>query len=199
MNVSLTTILRQRDNQLSHYFEDHAMLRNTLFRVLISVVLLTSCGGGGGATSTAASTAASKAASTANSSSSTATTLGMSHNAGKDCLSCHKAGGSGAAKAIFTLAGTVYKSSEAAQTQATVKLFIRNTNTLSISLTTDSLGNFYTTKAVTGLFVAGGGPVSGVDVKIEGPGGQLTNMPGLVTNGSCNACHGISNGKITAN
>ncbi len=183
------------------------MLRNLLFGTAISLAFLTSCGGGGGdATSTAASTAASvasKAASTASkaksSSGSSTAVLGMSHNAGKDCMSCHKTGGSGASKAIFILAGTVYKTGGAAQTQATVKLFIHDTNTLSISLTTDSLGNFYTTKAVTGLFVDGGPLVAGVDIAIDGPAASDTTMNGLVTNGSCNVCHGVSTGKITAN
>jgi len=130
---------------------------------------------------------------------SSAVALGLSHNPGQDCLSCHKTGGSGASKAIFTVAGTVYKTGGAAQTQATVKLFIHPTNTLSSSLKTDSLGNFYTTASVTGLFVAGGPFVSGIDIAIDGPVASDTKMNGLITNGSCNACHGVSTGKIVAN
>ncbi len=191
------------------------MLRNLLLGAVISLFFLTSCGGGGktyvGKTATSQASAASMTNTTSSLNNSvrssvassavasSAAALGMSHNPGQDCLSCHRAGGSGAAKAIFTLAGTVYKTGGAAQTQATVKLFIHATNTLSISLRTDSLGNFYTTRAVTGLFVAGGPFVTGVDVAIDGPVASDTKMEGLVTNGSCNACHGVSTGRITAN
>ncbi len=188
------------------------MLRNFYLGAVISVAFLTSCGGGGkiyvGKTaSNKASTASmmnnasslNSRGSTASLAASSAAVLGMSHNPGQDCLSCHRAGGTGAVKAIFTLAGTVYKSGGAAQTQGTVKLFIHPTNTLSVSLKTDSLGNFYTTAPVTGLFVAGGPFVSGVDVAIDGPEARDTKMAGLVTNGSCNACHGISTARITAN
>lgn len=191
------------------------MRHKLLLGAVISLFSLTSCGGGGrtyiskaalnnaSAASMASNTSSANSdirSSVANSIAANSTAaLGMSHNAGQDCLSCHKIGGSGASKAIFTLAGTVYKTGGAAQTQATLKLFIHATNTLSISLKTDSLGNFYTTNAVTGLFVAGGPFVTGVDVAIDGPVASDTRMSGLVTNGSCNACHGVSTTKITAN
>lgn len=190
------------------------MLRNFFLGAVISVAFLTSCGGGGkiyvGKTAANTTSTASMMANTsslnnsirssmASLAASSTAALGMSHNPGQDCMSCHRVGGTGAVKAIFTLAGTVYKTGGAAQTQGTVKLFIHPTNTLSISLKTDSLGNFYTTTPVTGLFVAGGPFVSGVDVAIDGPVASDTKMAGLVTNGSCNACHGISTARITAN
>lgn len=191
----------------------NTMLRNFFLGALMSLAFLTACGGGGkiyvGKTASNTSTASvtANASSLSNSirssmasmAASSTPVLGMSHNPGQDCLSCHRAGGTGAVKAIFTLAGTVYKTGGAAQTQGTVKLFIHPTNTLSISLKTDSLGNFYTTTPVTGLFVAGGPFVSGVDVAIDGPAASDTKMDGLVTNGSCNACHGVSTARITAN
>lgn len=120
-----------------------------------------------------------------------------SHRAGEACMDCHKLGGSAETAAIFASAGTVYQSNGSAQANARVNLFIHGTNTLSASMTTDDSGNFYTSTAVDGLFT-GGDLVTGVDVNIEGPGGER-NMPGTVTNGNCNSCHGQSVGRITAN
>ena len=119
-----------------------------------------------------------------------------SHNAGTNCMTCHVEDGEDGATP-FTVAGTVYRSSGAAQTNATVNLYINGTNTLSGSIETDDSGNFYTTEVIEGLYY-GGDLVSGVDVEIVTSTGTA-NMPGRVTDGACNACHGDSVRRITAN
>ena len=96
------------------------------------------------------------------------------------------------------MAGTVYKSDGSVQTNATVNLYIKDTNTLVASLDTDDSGNFYTTEYVDGLFYAGGPFVSGVDVVVQGTTG-LRTMPGSITTGACSACHGNGQGRVVAN
>ena len=153
------------------------------------------------ASSVLSSKASSLVSSTVKSSSSQAaggvvsTRTKTSHNAGLDCSSCHKAGTAAGAKAIFAVSGTVYKSSGAIQPSATVNLYLHLTNNLNASLVTDMSGNFYTTQPVMGLSV-NGEVVIGIDPVVEGPTGVLHNMPGLITTGACNGCHGISSGKI---
>lgn len=83
------------------------------------------------------------------------------------------------------------------QTNATVNLFLHNTNTLVLSVETDSSGNFYTTSEVEGLSNGSGGLVQGADVEVVGPSGER-NMPGVISSGACNGCHGNGNGVITA-
>ena len=164
--------------------------------VLVGVVsFLAACGGGGGGSAMSDNSSSSSAMSSSSSSSSAQTT--GSHNAGMDCLAsgCHSSGGDGTE---FKVAGTVYRSGGAAQTNAEVRLYIHNTNTLSAQMQTDASGNFWTTSNVDGISDGSGTLVTGVDVEVEGPGGIRT-MPGLVTNGSCNSCHGNSNGNIVAN
>jgi hypothetical protein len=151
--------------------------------LVLSISGITACGGSGSSGS--------------GSTGSTGSTGKTSHFAGQDCISCHKTGGSGESGGVFKVAGTVYKSG-GVQTNATVKLYVVNTNTLVASLETDNSGNFYTTESVQGIF-EGNGLVSGVDVVVEGSSGSMNNMPGTVTEGSCNFCHGNSNGNITAN
>lgn len=172
------------------------------------VVLLTACGGGGGGGGNGGSSEQS-ATSTANTSSSPSivscnNTQGSaisarnntSHRVGQSCLTCHTAGGSATA---FTVAGTIYKNSTTGNPNATVFLYAHNTNTIVSTLVTDKCGNFYTTASVPGLFVPGGPLVDGVDVVVEDKDGLRHTMPGLITGGGCNGCHGATNGKITVN
>jgi len=158
--------------------------KHSVLCTMVLALQLTACGSGGDSEVAPVNTSSSVSQNTG------------SHNAGKDCMNsgCHD--GAGNAEK-FTAAGTIYTSTGAAQSNATVRLYVHNTNTLSLTAETDSSGNFYTTQAVDGLST-GNGLVSGVDVEVEGPGGIRT-MPGLISNGSCNACHGVSNGNIVAN
>jgi hypothetical protein len=154
---------------------------------------ISGCGGGGGGKSSSSSVG-----SGASSSASSAGPVALSHHPGEDCMAaCHKAGGAGAAKGIFTVAGTVTNSSGAAQVGATVRLYRHLTSIINVTLTTDSLGNFYTTQAVADINSVG---VTGVDVEIVNRNAQVSNMPGLVTVGACNGCHSPGGGvpKIVA-
>ncbi|HEX2583616.1 MAG TPA: carboxypeptidase-like regulatory domain-containing protein [Steroidobacteraceae bacterium] len=158
-------------------------------------LLLTACGGGGGSAPKGSSSSASGGG---NSSSASSVIAATSHHPGEDCMaSCHKAGGAGAAKGIFTVAGTVTNSSGAAQVGATVKLYRHQSSIVNVTLTTDSLGNFYTTQAVADINATN---VTGVDAEITNRNGQVSNMPGLITVGACNGCHSPGGGvaKIVA-
>jgi hypothetical protein len=100
----------------------------------------------------------------------------------------------------FYVGGTVYKSNGTAQTNATVRLFVKDTNTVLATLQTDNSGNFYTTEVIDGLHIPGGPFVDGVNVQLEGPGGSIMTMPGVVSDAHCNVCHvsGV-NGRLVAN
>jgi hypothetical protein len=101
-----------------------------------------------------------------------------SHNAGKNCLSCHS----------FTAAGTAYKSDG---TTAYPGAIIRLTTagggggTVLATLTADPSGNFYTSSAITFG--------SGVYVTATGTGGATTPMGPAITSGACTACHTTGN------
>jgi hypothetical protein len=147
-----------------------------------SLLVLAACGGGGGS---ATNNNAGSGASSSNSS-----VVAGSHNAGLDCLTCHRTGGSGAAKGIFTVAGTITKPSGGAQIGATVKLYVHNTNTVVKSLVTDGSGNFYTTDAISAFIPRTGQQFAdGADIEVTA-GGTIRTMPGVITSGGCNGCHG---------
>jgi len=125
----------------------------------------------------------------------------MSHNAGQDCLSCHKSGGTGASKGVFTIAGTVYNNNGGAQTSATVTIYAAGSNNVQATLSTDGLGNFWTSQAVAALVPAAGQTlVQGVNAVVRPTGGSSRSMLGVVSNGSCNACHSSAGGvaRVTA-
>jgi len=135
----------------------------------------------------------------------TGTTTGgatiMSHNAGQDCISCHKAGGAGAGKGIFTVAGTVYNNNGGAQTNASVSIYAAGTNNVQATLSTDGLGNFWTTQMIAALVPASGQTlVQGVNAVVRPTGGSSRSMLGVISNGSCNSCHSSAGGvaKVTA-
>lgn len=124
-----------------------------------------------------------------------------SHNAGQDCLSCHKSGGTGASKGIFTVAGTVYNNNGGAQTSATVAIYTAGTNNVQATLATDGLGNFWTTQTIAALVPAAGQTlVQGVKAVVQPMGGGSRAMLGVITNGSCNSCHSSAGGvaRVTA-
>jgi len=166
------------------------MSRIPAILAILSFIGLTACGGGGGGDP--AETIVGDESPNIPPPTSTKT----SHNAGQDCLSCHKIGGVAESAAVFSTAGTIYKSNGSVQANATVNFYVSGTNTLTGSFKTDDSGNFYTEAFVDGLFY-GNGSVTGVDIEVQGPSG-LRTMPGIVSNGSCGTCHGKSNGKIVA-
>ncbi len=115
-----------------------------------------------------------------------------SHNAGQNCMSCHKSGGQG--EGWFTVAGTVYNASGAAVSpNATVKLYTGpdGTGTLVKTIEVDGNGNFYTTADVNFG--------SGLYTTVTGTTGNISKMGSSITTGQCNSCHGSGIGKISAN
>jgi len=107
-----------------------------------------------------------------------------SHNAGKNCLSCHS---------NFKLAGSVYgKSLSSAYSGATVNVTSQanGAGTVLATLTSDNSGNFRTGSTInfgTGVFVS-----------VKGTSGTVKSMGSAVTSGACNSCHGASTSKIWA-
>ena len=113
-----------------------------------------------------------------------------SHNAGMDCLACHKSGGEG--EGTFRVGGTVYNASNAGLDGAVVKLYATadRTGNAVATMTSDGSGNFYTKSAVTfgtGLYAT----VTSGSAKSE--------MISPITSGACSSCHGSSLAKITVN
>lgn len=112
-----------------------------------------------------------------------------SHNAGVNCMNCHKDGGGG--DGCFTVAGTVYNSSESSiYPDATIKLYTQpeGAGQLVATIYGDAYGNFFTTDGVD--FTGGLFPV------MSGTNGEYEAMYQGITTGACNSCHGISTGKL---
>ena len=115
-----------------------------------------------------------------------------SHNAGRNCMDCHKPGGGEAP--VWKVAGTVYNDAlTATNPNATVKLYTGpdGTGTLIASLPVDAKGNFYTSSTIN--FTGGLYP--------SVTGGTSTNsMSSAITSGACNSCHdGVSRSRIWIN
>lgn len=115
-----------------------------------------------------------------------------SHNAGRDCMSCHKPGG-GEAPA-WKVAGTVYNEAlTAVNPNSTIKLYTGpdGTGTLKYTIQVDRKGNFYTNSTID--FTEGLYPAV--------TGATATNyMSSSITSGSCNSCHdGVSRSRIWSN
>jgi hypothetical protein len=101
-----------------------------------------------------------------------------SHNAGQDCLRCHR---------DFGVAGTVYRADGSAYSGATVRLTTAASGggSVILSVTTDASGNFHTSQSV--------GFGSGLFADVAGTGGARRSMEAAVTSGACNSCHDASN------
>ena len=103
-----------------------------------------------------------------------------SHNAGENCFSCHRTGGSG--EGVFVVAGTVYREDLTTVNPGTIVRLLSNPDrTLLRSIEVDARGNFYTTEALS----FSGGLLAEV---ISGSESRTMMTP--VTNGACNSCHG---------
>lgn len=115
-----------------------------------------------------------------------------SHNAGQDCMSCHKSGGRG--EGVFTVAGTIYNSGKTAvYPNATVKLYTgaNGTGTLVKTIEVDGKGNFYTTESISFG--------SGLYATVTGTSGTVKKMSVALTGGQCNSCHGSASDRIGIN
>jgi hypothetical protein len=130
--------------------------------ILLTVLAAAACGG---SSSPSAPSTATSGGSTAGRS---------SHNAGRDCTTCHS----------FTLAGTAYKADGTTiYAGATIKVTssANGGGTVLATLTSDASGNFYASTPV-----AFG---SGVYVSAAGTTGVTRSMTGAITSGACNRCH----------
>jgi hypothetical protein len=96
-----------------------------------------------------------------------------SHNAGRDCTSCHS----------FTVAGTAYKADGSAYSGAVINVTSGSagSGTVLTTLASDASGNFYT--SASALFG------SGVYVNATGTTGAARSMTAAITSGGCNRCH----------
>jgi mono/diheme cytochrome c family protein len=109
---------------------------------------------------------------------------------GVACISCHKSSGGEAPQ--FTIAGTLYPTAHepdqcngANGSTDGAQVVITDANNKTITLTPNSVGNFYSTAAVALPFTA----------KVTYMGRQR-DMVGSQTSGDCNACH-TQNGTTT--
>lgn len=112
-----------------------------------------------------------------------------SHNAGRNCMDCHKPGGGEAP--VWKVAGTAYNEAlTATNSNATVKLYTgpNGTGTLKYTLQVDAKGNFYTSSTID--FTGGLYPsVTGVTT--------TNSMSSPISSGACNSCHnGVSGSRI---
>jgi hypothetical protein len=106
------------------------------------------------------------------------TSASGSHNAGRDCLSCHS----------FAAAGTAYRSDgTTAYPGAVIRLTTASGGggTVLAALTADASGNFYTNSAINFG--------SGLHAAATGTGGAVSSMSAAITTGACNSCHTSAN------
>lgn len=105
-------------------------------------------------------------------------TVGSSHNAGQDCISCHATNPDLTLR--FTLAGTLYLDSFGTTPRGGATITVTDAKGLIVPLVSDVEGNFYTTRALTF-------PVS---VSASACPSTMAMMA-KPANGSCNAsgCH----------
>lgn len=112
-----------------------------------------------------------------------------SHNAGENCMSCHKIGGKG--EGWFETAGTVYTDDYSSiYPNATVYLYTgpEGTGEQKYRIEVDALGNFYTTENIefgSGLYPA-----------VESANG-IEYMESTTVSGACNGCHGVTEDPIS--
>lgn len=103
-------------------------------------------------------------------------------NLGDDCLGCHKPGGK-AAKALFTLGGTMYRTADADPTPGLggVRIAITGADGRRLELHSNDKGNFWSEQKVAF-------PVS-VEVQRDGTEALRAVGPGPCSSGACNECH----------
>jgi hypothetical protein len=136
--------------------------------LLVSSLAAAACGG------TSPASPSNSTGSTTSSAGGVSSVGRTSHNAGRDCTTCHS----------FTVAGTAYMSGGAAPySGAVIKLTAgaAGSGAELATLTSDASGNFYTSAPV-----AFG---SGVYAVATGTGGAARPMTSAVTSGACNRCH----------
>jgi hypothetical protein len=138
--------------------------------ILISALAAAACGG---SSPVSPSSSSSSTSSSGGGSSASRT----SHNAGRDCTSCHS----------FTVAGTACRTDGSAYSGAVIRVTSGSagSGTVLVTLTSDASGNFYTSASVP--FGAG------VYVHVAGTTGVTRPMTAAITSGGCNRCHTSTN------
>lgn len=113
-----------------------------------------------------------------------------SHNAGEDCMSCHKQGGEG--EGWFNSAGTVYNELQTmVYPNCTIKFYTgaNGTGTLKYTIEVDGKGNYYTTDEID--FGSGLYPV------VTSTNGTKY-MSTSISSGNCVSCHGGTSNRVWA-
>lgn len=114
-----------------------------------------------------------------------------SHNAGSNCMECHKPGAKG--EGWFSVAGTVYDKTKTSAFPNTEVVFYRGpagTGEIIKTIEVDALGNFYTTEDINFD--------NDIYVGVKGSS-SVKYMISAIDNGKCNACHGLNTEKIWVN
>ena len=96
---------------------------------------------------------------------------GPTMSPGQDCLECHGNGGGEEDAVAWTVAGTWSREG--------MKVYVRDAAGKAFTLTANQVGNFYTREPVR----------FPVYVSVDGAA-----MPGSVSYGGCNSCHGSGGG-----
>ncbi len=124
------------------------------------------------------------------------TSKGRSHEAGKNCGSCHNnsnpSGESPGADKWWTVSGTIFSTYTSGQTNAIIELWElpNKQGKLMKRLVTDARGNFYTNQILN----FNGGCYVSVTV-----GNTTKYMSPSYNGGSCNSCHGVSSAQVIVN
>ncbi len=122
------------------------------------------------------------------------TVNGDSHNAGKNCMSCHHDAKNEAHEKWWYIAGTAYDNASApARSGGSVELWTKpnRTGEKVYELKIDGSGNFFTQKIIN--FKGGFYPV------VIANNGNIKAMTTQTVQGACNSCHGVTEGVITIN
>ncbi len=114
-----------------------------------------------------------------------------SHNAGRNCGSCHNVNGNEAEQAgWWTISGTTFQSNGRPQKNAIVEIWEKpgRQGNLIKRLVADDLGNFYTNQILN--FKGGAYPSITLNDK-------TISMGSAFNGGSCNSCHGVSTPQLS--
>lgn len=114
-----------------------------------------------------------------------------SHNAGRNCMSCHNDNSNEASEKWWYVAGTVFKDDKkVSEASGSIELWTQpnRAGELLYKLPVDKSGNFYTAKIIN--FKGGFYPV------FVGNNQKTKEMTTKTSNGSCNSCHGVTEEEI---
>lgn len=116
---------------------------------------------------------------------------GNSHNAGRNCMSCHNDQSNEASEKWWYVGGTVYDDDhKVAGTSGSIELWTQpnRQGEMLYKLPVDKSGNFYTQKIIN--FKGGFYPV------FVGNNNKTKEMTTKTTVGACNSCHGVTEEQI---